>query len=101
MSAVQVVPRRSRGGVGSAMRERIDRWLGQNRSPAIGEVELPNRWEVVMRSFHIMQYELAAARYSSGIILEPDVGRFGWFDFSRVTEIVDEGYRAYRHRFPG
>jgi ABC-type Fe3+-hydroxamate transport system substrate-binding protein len=25
---------------------------------------------------------------------------FGWFDFPRVEEIVDEGYRAYRARFP-
>lgn len=101
MTTSPLAPRRSRGGVGSAMKGRIDRWLGQQREPILGDAESPNRWETVMRSFHIMQYELAAARYSSGIVLEPDVGRFGWFDFPRVTEIVDEGYRAYRRRFPG
>jgi hypothetical protein len=53
-----------------------------------------------MRSFHIMQYRLAAAAYPNAGAIEPDVGRFGWFDFARVAEIVDEGYRAYRARFP-
>jgi len=53
-----------------------------------------------MRSFHIMQYRLAAAAYPDAGAIEPEVGRFGWFDFARVAEIVDEGYRAYRAHFP-
>jgi NTE family protein len=100
MSAVHIAPRRSGRRMGAAMRERIDRWLGQNRRPFTEQVEGPGRWEAVLRSFHIMQYELASARGTTGNVLEPDVGRFGWFDYPRVTEIVDEGYRSYRRRYP-
>jgi hypothetical protein len=29
-------------------------------------------------------------------MIEPRVGRFGWFDFHRVDEIITTGYDAYR-----
>jgi NTE family protein len=90
-----------RRGVRSAVRDRVDRWL--LRQPGAGAVaadDAPGRLEAVMRSFHIMQYRLAAAAYPGAAAIEPEVGRFGWFDFPRAAEIVDEGYRAYRARFP-
>jgi predicted acylesterase/phospholipase RssA len=83
------------------VRDRVDRWL--LRQPRAGSVvadDAPSRLETVMRSFHIMQYRLAAAAYPDAGAIEPEVGRFGWVDFARVAEIVDEGYRAYRARFP-
>ncbi len=96
----QPQPRRSRRGVRSAVRDRFEGWLRDHpRSPTVVDGDLPGRWEAVMRSFHIMQYQLAAARYRSEDTVEPEVGRFGWFDFPKVSEIVDEGYRAYRRRF--
>jgi NTE family protein len=58
--------------------------------------DLPGRLEVVMRSFHIMQYNLSRMRSGSVRTIEPEVGRFGWFDFQLAGEIMDEGYRAYR-----
>jgi hypothetical protein len=82
------------------MRRRVDRWFGQHEAEIAAGAEIPNRWEAVIRSFHIMQYRLAAVGSMKDAVIEPDVGRFGWFDFPRVTEIVDEGYRAYRRRFP-
>ena len=94
------LPSRRPSGVRSAIRSRLDRWLLSHRRWAKGtQTEVPSRWEAVMRSFHIMQYQLAASRYPDADIIEPEVGRFGWFEFHRVTEIVDEGYRAYRRRF--
>jgi predicted acylesterase/phospholipase RssA len=29
-------------------------------------------------------------------MIEPKVGRFGWFDYHRVDEIIAAGYEAYR-----
>ena len=96
----QPLPRRSRRGVRSAVRDRLERWLRDHpQSSTVVGGDLPGRWEAVMRSFHIMQYQLAAARYGSEDMVEPEVGRYGWFDFPKVSEIVDEGYRAYRRRF--
>lgn len=98
--APRPLPTRSRRGIRSAIRARIDRWiLRQPRSVPGARADVPNRWEAVMRSFHIMQYQLAASKYPDGEAIEPEVGRFGWFEFHRVAEIVDEGYRAYRGRF--
>lgn len=94
------LPQQRRKGVRSAVRRRLERWLlRQPRDVPGSQAETASRWEAVMRSFHIMQYQLAASRYPNADAIEPDVGRFGWFDFQRVTEIVDEGYRAYRRRF--
>ena len=99
--APRPLPRPRRKGVRSAVRDRVERWLLRQAGggAAVGD-EAPNRLEVVMRSFHVMQYRLAAAAYPDAGAIEPEVGRFGWFDFPRVEEIVDEGYRAYRARFP-
>jgi NTE family protein len=58
--------------------------------------DLPSRLEVVMRSSHIMQYNLSRMCDGSMRAVLPEVGRFGWFDFHRAAEIMDEGYRAYR-----
>jgi NTE family protein len=101
VAAVQMAPRRRRGGARSVMRRRVDRWFGRHQAEIAGTTEEPSRWEAVLRSFHIMQYRLAAAGPAAELGIEPDVGRFGWFDFPRVTEIVDEGYRAYRRCVSG
>jgi NTE family protein len=58
--------------------------------------DLPNRLEVVMRSFHIMQYNLAKQGKAAFRVVEPEVGEIGWFEFERAREIMAEGYRAYR-----
>jgi len=58
--------------------------------------DFPNRLEVVMRSFHIMQYNLAKQGRQASTCVEPEVGGFGWFEFERAREIMAEGYRAYR-----
>ena len=58
--------------------------------------DFPNRLEVVMRSFHLMQYNLAKQGKRASRVVEPDVGTIGWFEFERANEIMAEGYRAYR-----
>ncbi len=58
--------------------------------------DFPNRLEVVMRSFHIMQYNLARQGKRASTIVEPEVGGIGWFEFERARQIMAEGYRAYR-----
>lgn len=85
----------------SDMVARLHRWLRRQSDEDHRQTDdLPNRWEAVVRSFHIMQYQLAAAACEPAEIVEPEVGRFGWFDFQRVREIVEEGYRAYRRLSP-
>jgi NTE family protein len=77
---------------------RVDRWLRRQRSKS-GEGEIRarlSRWETVLRSFHIMQQRLATCGHADVSMIEPETGRFGWFDFHQVGEIVEAGYRAYR-----
>jgi len=57
--------------------------------------DLPNRLEVVARSFHIMQYNLSRPCDRQVPTIEPAVGGYGWFEFQRATEIIEAGYRAY------
>lgn len=109
--AVNVVrpaaPDRSRGAIVTSLPikvelpsvvGRIERWLRRQRDTGDpdGIQSRLSRWETVMRSFHIMQYRLATCGHREVATVEPAVGRFGWFDFHRVDEIVDAGYRAYR-----
>lgn len=58
--------------------------------------DLPSRLAVVMRSFHIMQYNLARRGATPSTVIEPEVGAYGWFEFERARDIMTEGYRAYR-----
>lgn len=83
------------------LRDGIKRVLQRYRRRFLGRrSKLPGRLEVVMRSSHIMQYNLSRLGSGGATALEPEVGRFGWFDFHRAREIMDEGYRAYRRQFP-
>ena len=43
-----------------------------------------------------MQFNLSRRCESDVDTIEPDLGRFGWFDFHLAPEIIEEGYRAYR-----
>ncbi len=89
-------PPRARGWR-TAVRARVGRLLSRRAGGNVPETrDLPGRREVVMRSFLIMQYHLAASMCEPVQMIEPDVGRFGWFDFAKVRGIVDEGYHAYR-----
>jgi NTE family protein len=77
---------------------RIEDWLRRQRDDrAENEISARvSRWEAVFRSFHIMQHRLATCSRSTTPMIEPRVGRFGWFDFHRVDEIIAAGYEAYR-----
>jgi NTE family protein len=59
-------------------------------------VELPGRLDVLMRAFHLMQYNLARLGAGTVPTIEPLVGHVAWLDFHRAQEIMGEGYRAYR-----
>jgi NTE family protein len=58
--------------------------------------DLPGRLEVIMRASQLMQYNLSRRCGRSTNTIEPEVGRFGWFDFHLARAIMDEGYSAYR-----
>jgi len=77
---------------------RIESWLRRQRVDRLeGEISARvSRWESVFRSFHIMQHRLATCSRLDVPMIEPRVGRFGWFDFHRVDEIIAAGYDAYR-----
>ncbi len=80
--------------------ERINEILQRHRIRLRNRAaDFPNRLEVVMRSFHIMQYNLSKGCDREVQAIEPDVGTVGWFEFERATEIMAEGYRAYREFF--
>jgi NTE family protein len=77
---------------------RVEAWLRRQRTEDVeGEISARvSRWEAVFRSFHIMQHRLATCSRIDVPMIEPQVGRFGWFDFHRVDEIITAGYEAYR-----
>ncbi len=77
---------------------RVEGWLRRQRAERYdGEISARvSRWEAVFRSFHIMQHRLATCSRMDVPMIEPRVGRFGWFDYHRVDEIIAAGYDAYR-----
>jgi NTE family protein len=76
---------------------RVERLFGRYRQRLFKRRPVAlNRLEVLMRSSHVMQYNLSRQCDPSTRAIEPDVSRFGWFDFHLADQIIDEGYRAYR-----
>ena len=92
-----VVHRLLEGSAPAQVLERIDEILRRHRIRLRSrKADFPNRLDVLMRSFHIMQYNLSTPCDREVRAIEPEVGSVGWFDFHRATEIMAEGYRAYR-----
>jgi NTE family protein len=96
-SSRPVVKRLLEGTAPSQIMDRLESFLDSHRF-LIGrrKPDFPSRLEVVMRSFHIMQYNLANRGERASKTIEPEVGAFGWFEFERARDIMAEGYRAYR-----
>ncbi len=63
--------------------------------------QFPNRLNVLMRSMHMMQYNLSVSAEGAGSAIQPDVGSFAWLDFHRAPEIMAAGHRAYREWVSG
>lgn len=96
-SARPVVRRLFDGTAPAHLVDRVEAFL-KSHQMSIGrrQPDFPSRLEVVMRSFHIMQYNLAKRSETASRLVEPEVGAIGWFEFERAPEIIAEGYRAYR-----
>lgn len=92
-----VIKRLLHGAAPTQLLDRLEGFLDGHPLP-IGRrrPDFPSRLEVVMRSFHIMQYNLSRRCEGASAVVEPEVGGFGWFEFERATDIMAEGHRAYR-----
>jgi NTE family protein len=96
-AAKPVVHRLLEGSAPAQILERMDEILRRHRIRLRDrQAQFPNRLEVLMRSFHIMQYNLSKPCDQEVSSIEPEVGAVGWFDFDRAPEIMAEGYRGYR-----
>jgi len=96
-TANPMVNRLLEGSAPAQVLERIDKILRRHRIRLRRpKADFPGRLEVLMRSFHIMQYHLSVPCGRGFRAIEPEVGSVGWFDFYRAEEIMAEGYRAYR-----
>jgi NTE family protein len=92
-----VVSRIFQGTAPAQLVHHVEDFVNRHRSHAGGRgQDNPGRFGVVMRSFHIMQYNLARQGERALEVVEPEVGAFGWFEFERAPAIMAEGYRAYR-----
>lgn len=61
----------------------------------------PNIFEVLMQSFHAMQYEkVRLASKSADIVINPDVSRIGTFGFHKAEEAISQGYKATKDILP-
>ena len=93
----EVVGRLLEAATPTSILQRVDGLLGKHRQRLRDRSPVaPNRLDVIMRSTHVMQYNLSRRQTSNARTIEPDLGRFGWFDFHLAGEIIEEGYRAYR-----
>jgi NTE family protein len=96
-SATPVVGRLIQGTAPAQLVHRVEEFLTRHWPRVAGaSQEIPGRIGVVMRSFHLMQYNLARQGEAAGETIEPEVGGYGWFEFERAPAIMAEGYRAYR-----
>lgn len=92
-----VITRILHGAAPGPLAARLEAFLESHQlSTGRGRPDFPNRLDVVMRSFHLMQYNLARQEQIPSRTVEPEVGTIGWFEFERAEEIMAEGYRAYR-----
>ncbi len=85
----------------SPLVERLEGWVRRTVRQEDGDEGsvddvLPGRWEVMERGYNILQYRLAVVMCGREETIEPDVGRFGWFDFQHSATIIEEGYQAWR-----
>jgi len=96
-AAQPMVKRLLQGAAPTQLLNHVEAFLDSHPLP-VGRrhPDFPNRLDVVMRSFHIMQYNLAKQGKRASRIVEPEVGGVGWFEFERARGIMAEGYRAYR-----
>ena len=95
-NAKPVVHRLITGSTPVKYLERIDGLLRRHGIRLKGRrPDLFNRIDVVMRSSHIMQYNLSRLCNHEIRAIEPEVGHIGWFEFHRAREIIDAGYAAY------
>ena len=100
-TAKPVIKRLFEGTAPAQLLDHLEAFLDAHRLPSgRRQPDFPNRLEVVMRSFHIMQYNLAKHGHTASQVVEPEVGILGWLEFERATEIMAEGYRAYREIGP-
>jgi len=61
----------------------------------------PNIFEVLVQSFHAMQYEkVRLASKSADIVISPDVSRIGTFGFHNGEEAISQGYKAAKDALP-
>jgi NTE family protein len=91
------VSRLIQGTAPAQLVQRVEEFLARHLPRVAGaSQEIPGRIGVVMRSFHLMQYNLARQGESAVETIEPEVGAYGWFEFERASAIMAEGYRAYR-----
>jgi NTE family protein len=95
--AKPVIKRLFDGTAPAQLLDHLETFLDAHRLPSgRRQPDFPNRLEVVMRSFHIMQYNLSKHGQTASSVVEPEVGGYGWFEFERASDIMAEGYRAYR-----
>ena len=60
-----------------------------------------NIFDVLVQSFHAMQYEkIRLATKSADIVINPDVSRIGTFGFYRGEEAISQGYKATKAILP-
>jgi NTE family protein len=92
-----VIKRLLHGTAPAQLLDHLEAFLDRHQlSMGRRQPDFTNRLEVVMRSVHIMQLNLARQGEQGTENVEPEVGEIGWFEFERAREILAEGYRAYR-----
>ena len=88
--------------------EAINKRLHASTIPALKQIKqwrskdpLPNVFEVLMSSIHIMETQITAAKLKTDppdLLIRPNLGHLKMLDFHRAHEAIAEGYRETRAR---
>ena len=63
--------------------------------------QTPNIFDVLMQSIHAMEYErIRLAVKTANIVISPDVGNIGTFEFYKGEEAIAQGYKATKDILP-
>jgi len=78
-----------------------NRFLGSLRKAFRRSRNFPNTYEILNTSFNIIQREMTKRYYEhADIVIQPRVGDYGFFEFTKGREIIEKGLVAAQEKIP-
>jgi NTE family protein len=78
------------------VQNKLETWMPERK-------EELNIFDVIGTSLNVMEQQVAKSRLDvcpPDLLIEPDLGEYGIFDFHQADAIIQEGYRCMKERIP-